>query len=80
MNDAQRHALAVLADCPEGSTRDALITNAGCDADALAWLVKHALARDRTKPMANPAGLMVTRYWITDAGLKFHRSKPCDTA
>ena len=77
MTKAQRHALAMLADCPEGSTHDALIHNAGCAADALAALVDQGLARVRTAPMANPPDLLVTRYWITDAGLKFHRSKPC---
>lgn len=70
MTAQQRHALAALADCPEGSTRDALITNAGCAPEALAALVRQGHARERTAPMANPPGLVVTRYWITDAGLR----------
>jgi hypothetical protein len=75
MGDQRRHALAMLAACPEGSTRDALIHNAGCTAEALAALVRQGHARERTAPMANPPGLVVTRYWITDAGLRAH-TKP----
>jgi hypothetical protein len=68
MTEPQLHALAVLADCAEGATHDALLQNARCDPGALAALVRQGLVRRRTAPMANPPGLIITRYWITEAG------------
>lgn len=68
MTRAQEHALAILDDCPEGATHEALVRNARCAPDALMDLVDLGAARSRTAPLANPPGLVVTRYWITDAG------------
>jgi hypothetical protein len=70
MTAAESHALAVLADCPAGATHEALTRNAGCTAKALAGLVAAGLARVRTAPLANPPGLVVTRYWLTDEALQ----------
>ena len=61
--------LEILAGClGEGATHDALLLSSGCTADDLAALVRDGFARQRTAPMANPPGLVITRYWITDSG------------
>jgi hypothetical protein len=40
----------------------------GITETTIAALCRRGLAGKRTAPMANPPGLVVTRYWITDAG------------
>jgi hypothetical protein len=70
-NRTQVGTLRVLADCPNGATQDALINNAGCDLGTLKSLVKLGRVRRRRSTLANPPGLVVVRYSITDQGRAF---------
>jgi predicted acylesterase/phospholipase RssA len=72
-DDAQREAFDILAGCSTGATHDALLA-VGCTETALAALCRRGLVSRRTAALANPRGLIVTRYWITDAGKK---ESPC---
>lgn len=64
----QFKALAILGDCDVGATEDALLA-LGVTQDALAALVEFRFAGAYVARFANPAGLKVTRYWITPLGM-----------
>jgi hypothetical protein len=71
--------LRILAGCAgEGATHDALLRSSGCTGKDLGNLVRQGFARQRTAAMANPPGLVVTRYWITDAGLEESRRRQAE--
>jgi DNA-binding PadR family transcriptional regulator len=60
-------ALKMLDDCPEGATHDNLLSH-GITAKTLADLVGDGLLRDHIVTMANPKGMRVTWYRITEKG------------
>ena len=64
----EHRLLKTLAGCPRGATADRLDA-LGFDAATLASLVRAGLVRTRVATMANPKGLSVTWFYITDAGL-----------
>jgi hypothetical protein len=63
----ERRVLKTLAGCPRGATADNL-SALGFDAATLASLVRAGLVRTRVATMANPKGLKVTWFYITDLG------------
>jgi hypothetical protein len=70
MTKAERRLLLVLAGCPTGATRDALVRLKTCRPGLLPKLVCAGLVSTRDFCMAPPHGLLVTSYAITPDGMR----------
>jgi hypothetical protein len=69
MNPRERAALALIAGCPNGITRDMLAKHDIGPGD-LAGLVARGLIESRQQYHSNPHGRVVTRYWAMAAGIQ----------
>jgi hypothetical protein len=63
MTKAERHAVATLAGCPTGATKDALKA-CGIAKKTLEDLVARGILHRRTQVMACPRGMVLIRYFL----------------
>ena len=68
---SMRRALSTLANCPTTGATQSILLARGVSQEALDRLVRRGLARTRFAKMANPGGLEVTWYLITEKGRRY---------